>query len=137
MRRGIELNEQEIDREIADIDNKLKELQALQQRRSDLYNIKLLAQRLWGDPKPSGGANGNGAHSMPSVPANSTNAGVAFHVLSSHPNPLSLDELMVGMRTAGWKCSGDDEIDKKRVYAAIYKKPGFARTPENKWRTSP
>jgi hypothetical protein len=127
---------EEIDREIEELDEKLKELQALGQRRADLYNFKLLAQRLWGKPTRSGShavpaANGSGNGHGGAV---LTNAEFAFHVLSSNPKPLSLEELVAGMRAAGWRCSGDDGTDKKRAYAAIYKHTAFARDDESNWR---
>jgi hypothetical protein len=124
------INEQEIDREIAEIDERLKELQGLQQRRSDLYNFKLLAQRLWGKEQ----TNGHAPQKVEPYPkfTPKTNSEYAYQVVSAHANSLTLDELVTEMRAAGWKCSGEMEVDKKRVYAAIYNNPSFLRDGK-KW----
>jgi hypothetical protein len=114
---------EEIDKEIAQLDEKLKEYQAISQRRSDLLNIKVLAERVWGPiegtyPAPPVATNGHG------IRHDGTISGTAFRVLATK-GPMNISDLLKGMREAGWIASGDDAKDKRNLYSAIYKKPQF------------
>ena len=125
------LNLSAIDHEIAEIDERLEEHKRLVQRRSDLVNFKQLAQRL------GFVENENGASPPPPVTTDKstpgTTAGFAYNVLRI-TGSLTLNYLLAEMRKAGWTGSGNDAIDKKRIYAAIYNKEGFFERDGEKWR---
>lgn len=116
-----------IDREIAEIDYKIKEFQALAQRRVDLITFKQLAQRLFFSQ------NGHDAETSATteLATGGATASLAFQVLAS-TGALDISGLLLEMRKIGYTGSGDDAKDRKRIYAAIYKNEHFERDGE-KW----
>ena len=118
-----------IDEEIKQLDEKIAAHQQVVQRRSDLVNLKLLLQRLYGidgHEPPVQVASGNGKQQP-------TTADYARLVLSSGNEPLTLQDLLLKMRNLGWKGSGKDKIDRRRIYAAIYDQEDFGRYMGGTW----
>jgi hypothetical protein len=108
MSNGI-VNEQELDREIAEIDEKLKGLHALEQRKAELLTFKRLAQRLFGPNDAT----------VPSETIAFTTAGLILSILQSEGGK-TISEILAAARLRGYKGSGNDFVDKKRLLAAMY-----------------
>jgi hypothetical protein len=117
-RRRDEIDVEEIEKEIAEIDAKLETYERLLQRRRDLVMFGDLANKLWGIHQP---------------PSRGKTAEVALRVLLSQNSAMDLNTLLEGMRRQGWKDSGNDARDKKRLYVAICKSKHFVRDGE-RWK---
>ena len=119
------INVQELDRQIAEIEEKLLQYQSLLQRRADLLNLKAVAKKLNGDiadyPKPpvSGELRGTG--------------GILMSILKER-GPQTLSDLLTLSRSYyGYQGSGQDGIDKKRLAAAMYQRADIFERKGEKW----
>ncbi len=129
---------EKIDRELAEIDAKIEHIRALhhaniqtlQQRRSDLYNVKVLMTRL-----RTGSLEALDV-SSPRTPASRYGtADCAALVLSTHGGELHIAQILKNMRDAGWLGSGNDKVDRNRIYAAMHtQKNKFEKVAASKWR---
>jgi hypothetical protein len=104
------VNQQELDREIAEIDERLKEMKALEMRKAELLSFKQLAQRLFGPP--------NGTSNR-SETISFTTGGLILSILQAEGGK-TIAQLLSAARLRGYQGSGDDAKDKKRLLAAIY-----------------
>jgi HB1, ASXL, restriction endonuclease HTH domain len=121
---------EEIDRELAAIDAQIANIQSLQQRRSDLYNMKVLMMRL-----RTGSLEGlDASRPRTNINRNAT-ADYAALVLSTHGGELHVAQILKNMRDAGWLGSGNDEVDRDRIYSAMHRqKNKFEKVAASKWR---
>lgn len=121
---------EEIDRELTEIDAKIANIQALQQRRSDLYNVKLLMTRL-----RTGSLDALDASRPRTEISRNATADYAALVLSTHGGELHIAEILKNMRDAGWLGSGNDQLDRDRIYSAMHRqKNKFEKVAASKWR---
>lgn len=130
---GFTLTEQELDKEIAELDQKLKSLQGLQKRRAELVSIKTLAHRLWGAPAKEESNNGHKELPKGRAGRRTTTAGVIFEVLAGQ-GPMKTADLLTAARAAGYTGSGNDPTDKKRLLAAMYGAQDKFERDGEKWR---
>jgi hypothetical protein len=128
------LDEQRLDEEIADLEKQLAAYAILQQRRSQLLEIKRLAAAagLWGNrPKSSG--NGHSPMPSPKTRRVKTTADLLSAILAEK-GPLSNADVLAEARGRGYEGSGNDSVDKKRLLAALYMtKTLFHRLEDGKW----
>lgn len=119
------INEQEIDREIAEIDRKLKDVECLQRRRAELVQFKQMARRLFG---------GNSSN-VPEAEAviHYTTSGLLHSILLGE-GPKTSTEILAAARIRGYTGSGNDDIDKKRLQAALYAGKERFEKVNGKWQ---
>jgi hypothetical protein len=119
-----------IDKELAQTTAELQEYNQLLQYASDLQQMRLLILRMSGKlpsttPAPV---------TRKAAAGSSATSDFAKKALSHH-GPLALKTLVQDMREMGWRGSGDNAVDQKRVYAAMFRmKRVFERTDDGKWK---
>jgi hypothetical protein len=131
-KKGFTLNEQEIDKEIAELDQKLKGLQALQKRRAELVNIKSMVYRVWLGSSKEPSSNGHKELPKGRAGRRTTTAGLIFEILAGH-GPLKTAEILEAARLSGYVGSGNDQKDKKRLLAAMYGAQDKFERDGDKW----
>jgi len=119
----------DVKKEIETLDSQIAQLEKLRQRRNDLATLWGLAQRVMGFEDSQSVA-------AQDEPKNSTHpretvAAMAYRLLAEKGD-MSIGELLVAMREAGWKGSGQDPVDKRRIYSAIHLKSEF-KLEDGKW----
>ena len=124
---------EEIDREMAVMEKKIQELQKLVQRRNDLSNLKLLTLRLRGERETPLSTQVALPDSENRKAPSGTTGDLACRILSSR-GPMNLSDLMFAMRADGWKGSGEDLRDRKRIYAAMYTAKDRFEQDGNMWK---
>jgi hypothetical protein len=48
--------------------------------------------------------------------------------------PMFIGQLLIAARELGWEGSGDDTVDKKRLYVAMHRQSRFEHLPDGKWK---
>jgi hypothetical protein len=129
----------EIEDEMLSIDKQLETYQALIQRRGDLAQLRLLALRLFPDPKAKGKAPTYEPPAAKPATAIAIRGIVLTHadylkMALSKNGPLTISQLLIATRAEGWKGSGVDKVDKKRLYVVLYReKHLFRAVGDGKW----
>jgi hypothetical protein len=122
--------------ELADIESKIAELRTLTARRERLVALLRQFDALYGaTPKKQTkqAATTPEVKQPEQVPSGATNAHYIAHVLLGK-GPMDMSQILREVRLLGWTGSGDDPVDKKRLYAAMHGDPRFKKTGEgNKW----
>lgn len=129
---------EQIEAEMAEIDKKLEDYQALLDRRGTLAQIRLLTiklRRLEGHPEPNGARTLIGAPEPKSaVLASALTHSHYLEMALKKNGPLPIGELLTAVRAEGWQGSGEDAIDKRRLYVPLYReKEKFKLGSNGKW----
>jgi len=127
----------EIEAELIQIDKQLERYESLVQRRQDLATLRLLLMKL------ERSENGSKAQPVPHQPKGASLAEVASEPMThaeyielalAQNGPLAIGDLLTAVRKDGWQGSGDDAVDKKRLYVALYReKEKFNHDPDGRW----
>ena len=120
--------------ELAEIDRKLAGYQELIQRRQDLQQLRMLLLRLDGIEAK---ADKKESHAPPlsalPPPDRWTHSDHLQAALRKN-GPLPITQLLIAVRGNGWQGSGDDAIDKRRLYVPLYReKEKFRLSEDGKW----
>lgn len=126
----------ELKAELAEIEAKLTEYRSLSARRERIASLIRQWQSLYGEREPH--SKKLGRKQPPSIApvTDLAEGGTVVYVIRAltKTGPLTLDELLQQTRALGWPCSGNDLVDKKRLYAAMYKRPKFTKGVDGKWK---
>lgn len=130
------LDEQELDKEIAELDKRLADLAALQARRNDLVVLKQLATKLWGTRPTNGTLPLSVPVPLPGMRRRRGQTTASFiHKVLTEKGPLTTQDLLAEMRRRGYNGSGEDAVDKKRLLAAMYGVDEmFERSDDGRWK---
>jgi hypothetical protein len=125
----------ELRAELIEIDEKLAEFRVLSARRERLSNLIRQWEALYADPRAKKGHQKRATQppSLVEISQNSTTSSYAIEALSKK-GPLALGDLLQEARALGWAGSGRDLIDKKRLYAAMFKNHKFSKGTDGRWR---
>lgn len=130
---------QEVDREVAELEEKIAGLNQLAERKALLLTYKSILERL--------SPNGNGSQPTPAIvpiadavqpttggvgseTSNSPTVNCIIRVLSASAKSMKVPDIVKAMFAAGWTGSGDQERDKTTVYNALYNNMGTRFTRE-------
>jgi hypothetical protein len=124
----------ELKTELAETDKRLTGLRTLVARRDRLAALIRQWEALYDSPAKKTPKKHPAA--VTKMPEPSGTTGYALHVLRTK-GPSTLDEILQESRRLGWVGSGNDAVDKKRLYAAMFSKPEeCGKGPDGKWRMS-
>jgi hypothetical protein len=121
---------QELRAELAELDSKLAEYKTLVNRRADIAQLLDLTERLFG-----GGTTGPPAGAdRPSANVKRLSTHADFLAQALVAGPKDINEILREVRALGWKGSGEDAIDKRRLYVALYRDKARFSLANGRWR---
>jgi hypothetical protein len=128
----------EVRAELVDIENRLAELRPLTARKERLAAFLRQYEALYSTAPKKQAKAATAVTPVRPVETVAPGATIAQYILHAlkQKGPMDIGGLLAATRSVGWAGSGDDKIDKKRLYAAMRADGRFHKDAGGKW-TSP